>query len=150
MQLTPYDLSIDALEMHADTNTFCRFDKFNLKYNPLGKARLREIFLKTDNIINGRYFAEITQELFDDLAGLGGRDAQAHRVGAQGGKPASVALGEGDGVIEGGGTVVHLQGQPRGQGGPGALLGGWLGVGGGGLCRLLGEGGASVDKAQQE
>ena len=31
MGMTPYDLSIDALGMHTDTNTFCRFDKFNLK-----------------------------------------------------------------------------------------------------------------------
>ena len=68
MGLTPYDLSIDALGMHTDATTFARFDKFNLKYNPLGKSKLREIFIKTDNQINGRYFAEITQELFDDLA----------------------------------------------------------------------------------
>jgi len=67
MNLTPYELSIDALGMHTDASTFARFDKFNLKYNPLGKSRLREIFIKTDNAINGRYFAEITQELFDDL-----------------------------------------------------------------------------------
>lgn len=24
----------------------CRFDKFNLKYNPFGQSRLREIFIK--------------------------------------------------------------------------------------------------------
>ena len=59
MGLTPYDLSIDALGMHTDSNTFARFDKFNLKYNPLGKSKLREIFLKTDNVIRGRYFAEV-------------------------------------------------------------------------------------------
>ena len=35
MGLTPYDLSIDALGMHTDASTFARFDKFNLKYNPL-------------------------------------------------------------------------------------------------------------------
>ena len=39
MGMTPYDLSIDALGMHTDTSTFARFDKFNLKYNPLGKSR---------------------------------------------------------------------------------------------------------------
>ena len=66
MDRTPYDLSIDALDMHSDPSVFCRFDKFNLKYNPLGKSRLREIFLKTDNQIQGRYFAEVTAELFDD------------------------------------------------------------------------------------
>ena len=36
MGTTPHDLNLDALGMHADTSTFCRFDKFNLKYNPLG------------------------------------------------------------------------------------------------------------------
>lgn len=65
--LTAYDLSIDTLDMHAHKDTFHRFDKFNLKYNPVGESRLREIFLKTDNYINGRYLAEITREVFDDL-----------------------------------------------------------------------------------
>ena len=52
--------------MHAD-NTFHRFDRFNLKYNPAGQSRLREIFLKTDNYLNGRYLAEITKEVIADL-----------------------------------------------------------------------------------
>jgi AMP deaminase len=66
LKLTAYDLSIDALNMHA-REAFHRFDKFNLKYNPIGEPRLREIFLKTDNLIKGRYLAEITQEVFLDL-----------------------------------------------------------------------------------
>eukprot|EP00741_Cyanophora_paradoxa_P009877 tig00001694_g9567.t1 len=66
--LTPYDLSIDTLDMHADKGTFHRFDRFNLKYNPAGQSRLREIFLKTDNLIEGRYLAEISREVFADLA----------------------------------------------------------------------------------
>lgn len=41
--------------MHADKNTFHRFDKFNLKYNPCGQSRLREIFIKQDNLIHGRW-----------------------------------------------------------------------------------------------
>ncbi len=68
LKLTAYDLSVDTLDVHADNNTFHRFDRFNLKYNPIGESRLREIFLKTDNKIRGRYLAELTQELFDDLA----------------------------------------------------------------------------------
>ncbi len=35
LNLTAYDLSIDTLDMHAN-NTFHRFDRFNLKYNPAG------------------------------------------------------------------------------------------------------------------
>ncbi|ODV83441.1 hypothetical protein CANARDRAFT_203016 [[Candida] arabinofermentans NRRL YB-2248] len=67
LNLTAYDLSIDTLDMHAHRDTFHRFDKFNLKYNPMGESRLREIFLKTDNYIKGRYLAELTREVFDDL-----------------------------------------------------------------------------------
>jgi len=65
LKLTAYDLSIDTLDMHAN-DTFHRFDRFNLKYNPVGESRLREIFLKTDNFLAGRYLAEITKEVFSD------------------------------------------------------------------------------------
>ncbi|CBX95670.1 hypothetical protein LEMA_P028220.1 [Plenodomus lingam JN3] len=67
INLTAYDLSIDTLDMHAHTDSFHRFDKFNLKYNPIGESRLRTIFLKTDNFIKGRYLAEITKEVIADL-----------------------------------------------------------------------------------
>ncbi|KAH9462805.1 hypothetical protein MJO28_002419 [Puccinia striiformis f. sp. tritici] len=67
LNLTAYDLSIDTLDMHAHNDSFHRFDKFNLKYNPIGESRLREIFLKTDNLIQGRYLAELTQEIMTDL-----------------------------------------------------------------------------------
>ncbi|TPX63802.1 AMP deaminase [Spizellomyces sp. 'palustris'] len=67
LHLTAYDLSIDTLDMHAHKDSFHRFDKFNLKYNPIGESRLREIFMKTDNYINGRYLAELTKEVFSDL-----------------------------------------------------------------------------------
>ena len=33
----------------------------------LGESRLREIFLKTDNHINGCYFAELLKEVMSDL-----------------------------------------------------------------------------------
>lgn len=67
MNITAYDLSVDMLDVHADRNTFHRFDKFNTKYNPVGESRLREIFLKTDNYIGGQYFAEILKEVMSDL-----------------------------------------------------------------------------------
>jgi AMP deaminase len=67
LQLNAYDLSIDTLDMHAHQDSFHRFDKFNLKYNPIGESRLREIFLKTDNFIKGRYLAELTKEVMQDL-----------------------------------------------------------------------------------
>jgi len=67
LDLTPYDLSVDSLDVHADRNTFHRFDKFNSKYNPVGQSHLREVFLKTDNDIEGRYFAELIKEVCYDL-----------------------------------------------------------------------------------
>uniref|UniRef100_A0A8C1LES7 AMP deaminase n=1 Tax=Cyprinus carpio TaxID=7962 RepID=A0A8C1LES7_CYPCA len=67
MNLTAYDLSVDTLDMHADRNTFHRFDKFNSKYNPIGESILREIFIKTDNHIHGKYFGHIIKEVMSDL-----------------------------------------------------------------------------------
>jgi AMP deaminase len=67
LQLTADDLSVDRLDVHADNKTFHRFDKFNLKYNPVGESRLREIFLKTDNFIKGRYLAEMVRELITSM-----------------------------------------------------------------------------------
>ncbi|XP_055684608.1 AMP deaminase 2 isoform X1 [Lutzomyia longipalpis] len=67
MDLTSYDLTVDMLDVHADRNTFHRFDKFNAKYNPIGESRLREVFLKTDNYLNGKYFAQIIKEVASDL-----------------------------------------------------------------------------------
>uniref|UniRef100_A0A7N0V6I0 AMP deaminase n=1 Tax=Kalanchoe fedtschenkoi TaxID=63787 RepID=A0A7N0V6I0_KALFE len=67
LELTGYDLNVDLLDVHADKTTFHRFDKFNLKYNPCGQSRLREIFLKQDNLIQGRFLAEVTKEVLSDL-----------------------------------------------------------------------------------
>ena len=50
---------LPARYLFQDRNTFHRFDKFNAKYNPIGESRLREVFLKTDNYMNGKYFARI-------------------------------------------------------------------------------------------
>ncbi|XP_041373098.1 AMP deaminase 2-like isoform X2 [Gigantopelta aegis] len=67
LNLTTFDLSVDMLDVHADRNTFHRFDKFNAKYNPVGQSRLREIFIKTDNHIQGKYFAHVLKEVMSDL-----------------------------------------------------------------------------------
>lgn len=67
LNLTPYDLSVDVFDMHAHQDSFHRFDRFTLKYNPIGEGSLREIFLKTDNYIKGKYLAEITAEIISDL-----------------------------------------------------------------------------------
>eukprot|EP00884_Botryococcus_braunii_P015280 jgi/Botrbrau1/2435/Bobra.0395s0056.1 len=67
LNMTGYDLNVDKLDMHADKNTFHRFDRFNLKYNPFGQSRLREVFIKQDNLLHGRFLAELTKEVFTDL-----------------------------------------------------------------------------------
>lgn len=67
LSLSAFDLSRDTLDMHADRSLWHRFDKFNLKYNPFGKSMLRQIFLKTDNVLKGRFLAEITRGVFKDL-----------------------------------------------------------------------------------
>ncbi|ORX92910.1 AMP deaminase [Basidiobolus meristosporus CBS 931.73] len=67
LKLTAYQLSIDTLDMHAHADYFHRYDKFDLKYNPIGESRLREIFLNTDNKIRGSYLAELTREVIGDL-----------------------------------------------------------------------------------
>ncbi|KAK6111885.1 Adenosine/AMP deaminase family protein [Brugia pahangi] len=65
--ISAYDLSVDMLDVHADRNTFHRFDKFNTKYNPVGESTLREIFIKTDNYVGGKYFADVLKEVLSDL-----------------------------------------------------------------------------------
>lgn len=56
-------LSFSLYLSTQDRNTFHRFDKFNAKYNPIGESILREIFIKTDNHIEGKYFAHIIKVL---------------------------------------------------------------------------------------
>ncbi|XP_023322408.1 AMP deaminase 2 isoform X4 [Eurytemora carolleeae] len=67
LNVTAYDLTVDMLDVHADRNTFHRFDKFNAKYNPIGESRLREVFMKTDNEVGGKYFGKLIKEVFVDL-----------------------------------------------------------------------------------
>ncbi|XP_063387504.1 AMP deaminase 2-like [Cydia fagiglandana] len=67
IQMNTYDLNVDILDVHADRNTFHRFDKFNAKYNPVGESRLREVFLKTDNYQNGFFFSKIMKEVMADI-----------------------------------------------------------------------------------
>ncbi|KAJ7331804.1 hypothetical protein JRQ81_013984 [Phrynocephalus forsythii] len=67
LKLDPYDLTVDSLDVHAGRQTFQRFDKFNAKYNPVGASELRDLYLKTENAINGDYFATIIKEVGSDL-----------------------------------------------------------------------------------
>nr|XP_010342354.2 AMP deaminase 1 isoform X3 [Saimiri boliviensis boliviensis] len=57
----------DFYNCRKGRQTFQRFDKFNDKYNPVGASELRDLYLKTDNYINGEYFATIIKEVGADL-----------------------------------------------------------------------------------
>lgn len=67
LNLHPYDLTVDSLDVHAGRQTFQRFDKFNAKYNPVGASELRDLYMKTENHIHGEYFATIIKEVASDL-----------------------------------------------------------------------------------
>lgn len=67
LDMNAYDLTVDSLDCHADKNIYHRFDNFNAKYNPMGVGLLREIYIKTNNFIGGRYFAEIIKQVMKDL-----------------------------------------------------------------------------------
>ena len=51
--------NIESLYDLYDRNTFHRYFKFNAKYNPIGESRLREVFMKTDNYVGGRFFGSL-------------------------------------------------------------------------------------------
>ncbi|XP_069479759.1 AMP deaminase 3 isoform X2 [Ambystoma mexicanum] len=67
LKMDPYDLTVDSLDVHAGRQTFHRFDKFNSKYNPVGASELRDLYLKTENYLNGEYFARIVKEVGQEL-----------------------------------------------------------------------------------
>ena len=71
MGLDPYDLNLASLGMDGagsgNGSSFASLDKFSLKYNPMGKSPVGRVFLRQENLLHGRYFAELTRELFDNL-----------------------------------------------------------------------------------
>jgi AMP deaminase len=58
-------LTIDAFNVLADYSVYQRFDNFNSKYSPFKMADMRRIFLKTNNCIQGRFFAELLKVVLD-------------------------------------------------------------------------------------
>jgi len=70
-------LTIDAFNVLADYSVYQRFDNFNSKYSPFRMAQMRKIFLKVDNHIEGRYFAELTKHIFSRFEAKKGHNAMA-------------------------------------------------------------------------
>ena len=56
-------ITTDRLDMAASAKMFHRFDNFNDSYNPMGRSDLRSIFMKTSNLNDGRFFAEINRDV---------------------------------------------------------------------------------------
>jgi AMP deaminase len=47
-------MTIDAFNVLADYSVYQRFDNFNSKYSPFRLGEVRKIFLKVENVIQGR------------------------------------------------------------------------------------------------
>ncbi|KAG5509581.1 hypothetical protein JKF63_06286 [Porcisia hertigi] len=66
------EMSTTALQVHAGKATFHRFDRFNNRFSPMGMTSMRSLFLKTDNFMQGRYFAELIRGVFKQNEREGG------------------------------------------------------------------------------
>ena len=60
-------LTVDRLNVAASAAMFHRFDNFNDSYNPMANPNLRAIFMKTENKVDGQYFAELMHVVFERL-----------------------------------------------------------------------------------
>lgn len=62
------NLSVDDLKVQGCcASMFHRFDRFNNSYNPFGDTVLRDLFLKTNNYLKGKYFAQLCNQVVDYL-----------------------------------------------------------------------------------
>jgi len=62
IKMDPHHISIDLLDVQADTYLFQRFDRFNAKYKIGGSELLRKVFVKNNsNLNNGKFMAELTK-----------------------------------------------------------------------------------------
>ena len=70
-------LTIDHFNILADYSVYQRFDNFNNKYSPFRLAQMRKIFLKVENITEGRFFAELTKNVLSRLEHSKGHNSAA-------------------------------------------------------------------------
>ncbi|KAL0234637.1 hypothetical protein PCE1_001673 [Barthelona sp. PCE] len=59
MGYSPYEMGLDALEIESDCHTTLRFNSMDNNFNTNNESILRKVFLKTDNFIEGAYFADM-------------------------------------------------------------------------------------------
>ena len=68
LELTAEELSVQSMDTQIESNSaFKRFDRFNTKYDLFKSSDLRYIFLKKNNLQNGKYLGELTADLFKRL-----------------------------------------------------------------------------------
>ncbi|KAL7717499.1 AMP deaminase [Entamoeba marina] len=60
-------LTLNSTAVGSNAEFFNRFDNFNKSYEIGGTKELRRIFLKTDNDLDGQYFAELLNEMFERI-----------------------------------------------------------------------------------
>eukprot|EP01065_Artemidia_motanka_P033524 TRINITY_DN40508_c0_g1_i1.p1 TRINITY_DN40508_c0_g1~~TRINITY_DN40508_c0_g1_i1.p1 ORF type:complete len:649 (+),score=204.18 TRINITY_DN40508_c0_g1_i1:83-2029(+) len=65
---------------------FTRFDAFNKKYCPMGTEHLRAVFMKSENEIGGRFFAELLLRTIQDMERQPGLHAE-YRLSVYGKHP---------------------------------------------------------------
>ena len=67
------NFSMNQLRVRAGYEFFNRFDVFNASYKIAGEDMLRTVFLKAENIMEGKYFAELIKQVFEQLNGTSTR-----------------------------------------------------------------------------
>lgn len=81
-------ITTERLDVAASAKMFHRFDNFNDSYNPFGKGDLRTVFMKSSNLLHGRYFAEILRDVvFSRVRAQHSRVAIEPRLSIYGRKP---------------------------------------------------------------
>ncbi|EKE37441.1 hypothetical protein ENUP19_0253G0036 [Entamoeba nuttalli] len=63
------EFTLNQLGVRAGIEFFNRFDVFNASYKIAGEDLLRTVFLKSENYMHGKYFAELIHNVFDILNG---------------------------------------------------------------------------------
>lgn len=74
-------ITADKLNHSADSSMFHRFDNFNDSYNPMSSKAIREVFMKTSNFTDGKYFASSMKDMV--YRNLDSQEANGSTVGVE-------------------------------------------------------------------
>lgn len=59
--------NVEEMRVHADMDMFQRFDKFNQSYSIFDSRDLRTVLLKTNNHINGEFYAQLVNKFINRI-----------------------------------------------------------------------------------